>query len=163
MPAHLAATVRNASISRPESVSLQNGDPGSPAWPSAGFQPVSFHRPRSHHSNNDRQKYGPCPTCPIFSFNTLRNSGIGIPLSSGSSALRRALMAERRKLASVTPGIATGYWNARNKPARERSSGAISQDINTVLTGLRQQVTFVHRVAHQAVGQGRLSTTVRSH
>src|SRR5918996_3168492 len=32
----------------------------------------------------------------------------------------------RRYLATVTPGIATGYWNAMNRPACARSSGAAS-------------------------------------
>src|SRR5688572_23611798 len=35
-------------------------------------------------------------------------------------------MTIRRYLAVVTPGIATGYWNAMNRPARARSSGAAS-------------------------------------
>ncbi len=32
----------------------------------------------------------------------------------------------RRYLATVTPGIATGYWNAMKRPMRERSSGEAS-------------------------------------
>ena len=32
----------------------------------------------------------------------------------------------RRKFATVTPGIALGYWNARKIPSRERSSGSSS-------------------------------------
>src|SRR3954469_19151145 len=32
----------------------------------------------------------------------------------------------RRYLATVTPGIATGYWNAMNRPARASSSGSAS-------------------------------------
>src|ERR1044071_48907 len=32
----------------------------------------------------------------------------------------------RRYLATVTPGMATGYWNAMNRPARARSSGSAS-------------------------------------
>src|SRR4051812_16035078 len=35
-------------------------------------------------------------------------------------------MTMRRYLAVVTPGIATGYWKAMNRPARARSSGAAS-------------------------------------
>ena len=42
----------------------------------------------------------------------------------GSS--RCALIASRRKLATDTPGIATGYWKARKRPSLARSCGAIS-------------------------------------
>src|SRR5690242_11402664 len=35
-------------------------------------------------------------------------------------------MTIRRYLATVTPGIATGYWKAMNRPARARSSGSAS-------------------------------------
>ena len=39
---------------------------------------------------------------------------------------RCALMTMRRYFATVTPGIATGYWKAMNRPARARSSGSAS-------------------------------------
>ena len=42
----------------------------------------------------------------------------------GSS--RFALIAVRRKFATETPGIETGYWKARNRPAFARSSGSAS-------------------------------------
>src|SRR5918994_2502988 len=47
---------------------------------------------------------------------------------TGSSpwASRCALTAIRMYLATVTPGIATGYWKAMNSPIRERSSGLAS-------------------------------------
>src|SRR5215204_2255820 len=35
-------------------------------------------------------------------------------------------MTMRRYFVTVTPGIATGYWNAMNRPARARSSGSAS-------------------------------------
>src|SRR5215217_5275098 len=35
-------------------------------------------------------------------------------------------MTVRRYLATVTPGIPTGYWKAMNRPARARSSGSAS-------------------------------------
>src|SRR3712207_4282947 len=41
-------------------------------------------------------------------------------------ASRWAFMTMRRYLAVVTPGIATGYWKAMNRPARARSSGSAS-------------------------------------
>jgi len=37
-----------------------------------------------------------------------------------------AVLAVRRKLATVTPGTSTGYCMARNRPARARSSTLIS-------------------------------------
>src|SRR3954470_12409834 len=54
----------------------------------------------------------------------LRKSFSLISLSPRAS--RWALIAIRRYLATVTPGIATGYWKAMNSPARERSSGSAS-------------------------------------
>jgi hypothetical protein len=36
------------------------------------------------------------------------------------------------KLAMLTPGISLGYWKARKRPARERSSGSISEDVFAV-------------------------------
>src|SRR5919206_2190544 len=41
-------------------------------------------------------------------------------------ASRCAFMTMRRYLATVTPGIATGYWKAMNRPARARASGSAS-------------------------------------
>ena len=35
-------------------------------------------------------------------------------------------MTVRRYLVTVTPGTATGYWNAMNRPMRARSSGSAS-------------------------------------
>ena len=46
---------------------------------------------------------------------------------SPSSDLRCALTAIRRKFATVTPGIADGYWKARNMPSLDRSSGSRSR------------------------------------
>ena len=34
-----------------------------------------------------------------------------------------ALRADRMKLATDNPGIAVGYWKARNRPRRDRLSG----------------------------------------
>ena len=62
----------------------------------------------------------------MFSWSSFRNSGMRIGFSSPSSERRCAFTAIRRKLATVTPGIADGYWNARNIPSRERSSGSSS-------------------------------------
>src|SRR4051794_8466347 len=54
----------------------------------------------------------------------LRNS---LSETSGSPrASRWAFMTMRRYFVTVTPGIATGYWKAMNRPARARSSGSAS-------------------------------------
>ena len=47
-------------------------------------------------------------------------------ISGSPRASRWAFIAIRRYLATVTPGIATGYWNAMKRPIRERSSGSAS-------------------------------------
>ncbi len=52
----------------------------------------------------------------------------------GSSRL--ALIAMRRKLATDTPGIDTGYWKARNSPDLARSCGSasvMSSPLNMIL------------------------------
>ena len=56
----------------------------------------------------------------IACWSCVRNSFTWI----GSSRL--ALIAMRRKFATDTPGIDTGYWNARNRPALARSCGSAS-------------------------------------
>ena len=53
-----------------------------------------------------------------------RKSGVENSLSP--RALRWAFSAVRRKFMVATPGISTGYWNARNTPLAARSSGDIS-------------------------------------
>src|SRR5215213_4745809 len=53
-----------------------------------------------------------------------RNSLSGMGCSPRAS--RCALMTMRRYFVTVTPGMATGYWNAMNRPARARSSGSAS-------------------------------------
>ena len=45
----------------------------------------------------------------MFSCSSFRNSGMRIGFSSPSGVRRWALTAIRRKLATVTPGIAAGY------------------------------------------------------
>ena len=68
----------------------------------------------------------------IFSRILLRKSRIEMPplmasVGSMSGSLSMpwsfALRAERMKLATLRPGIAVGYWNARNRPSRARLSG----------------------------------------
>ena len=58
----------------------------------------------------------------------MRNSFTGTGFSSPPfAALRFALIALRRKLVTVTPGIACGYWNARKRPRWARSSASSSR------------------------------------
>src|SRR4029079_19593658 len=60
----------------------------------------------------------------IAASTVLRNS---LRETSGSPrASRCAFMTMRRYFVTVTPGIATGYWKAMNRPARARSSGSAS-------------------------------------
>ncbi|MGY3292048.1 hypothetical protein ACVWWP_005115 [Bradyrhizobium sp. LM3.6] len=50
----------------------------------------------------------------------------GVEYSLSPRALRCAFSAVRRKFMVETPGISTGYWNARNTPLAARSLGAIA-------------------------------------
>ena len=61
----------------------------------------------------------------IFSFRSFRNSDVFI--SGRPAALRRACTAAFMKAVMVTPGISTGYWKLRNRPAQLRSSGAMDR------------------------------------
>src|SRR3954451_12409786 len=47
-------------------------------------------------------------------------------MAGSPCASRWAFMTMRRYFAVVTPGIATGYWKAMNRPSRARSSGSAS-------------------------------------
>lgn len=64
----------------------------------------------------------------VAASSSVRNSGIGTGFSSPPfAALRWALIAVRRKLVTVTPGMACGYWNARKRPRCARSSAPSSE------------------------------------
>ena len=73
-----------------------------------------------------------------------------------------ALSAERMKLATLRPGIAVGYWKARNRPSRARLSGDSFEDVAALPDDLAA-LDDVGRVAHQRVGEGRLARAVRAH
>jgi hypothetical protein len=60
----------------------------------------------------------------------------------------------RRKFATVTPGIALGYWNARKMPSREHVRAPERDGALRHLVG---------RVAHEDVGECRLAGAVRPH
>ena len=120
------ATIRSASMSRPESVSSSTAIFGF----SIAICRIStrFFSPPEKPSLRYRD---------ASSRGTLRSSIAASRLRpelgdrDGSSsppfaALRVALIALRRKLVTVTPGIACGYWKARKSPRWARSSAPSS-------------------------------------
>src|SRR5437867_7181458 len=122
-----SATVFNASMSSPESVSSRIANRG---WNMCICR-ISrrFFSPPENPSFTDRvMNESSIPRSFIFSARSLRNCGMGMsffltsPVPSAVGAARRALMAVRRKFATETPGIADGYWKARKTPARARAS-----------------------------------------
>ena len=73
-----------------------------------------------------------------------------------------ALSAVRMKLATLRPGIAVGYWKARNRPSRARLSGD-SLRMSRPFQMTSPACDHVGRVAHQRVGEGRLARAVGAH
>ncbi len=68
----------------------------------------------------------------------------------------------RRYLATVTPGIATGYWKAMKRPALARSSGAAS--VMSSPSKLDRAGGDLERgVAHDRVGERGLAGAVGAH
>ena len=127
-PLTLSPTIRTASISSPESVSSRIAIFGS----SIAICRISarFISPPENPSLRYRlAKESSTPSCAIFSRSSLRNSRIGINSLSSDPFVpleRVALTAIRRKFAKLTPGMAVGYWNARNKPNFALSFASIS-------------------------------------
>src|SRR3954464_237714 len=115
-----SATVRRASMSRPESVSSSTATSG---WSMAIWRiSARFFSPPEKPSLrwrevSERWSLSSSMAC----WSLVRNS-----LTLIGSSLRPVLIAMRRKLAIETPGIATGYWKARKRPACARSSGSAS-------------------------------------
>src|SRR4051795_13218321 len=115
-----SATVRSASMSRPESVSSSTAISGC----SIAIWRISarFFSPPEKPSLRWREvKDRSTSSSSIACWSLVRNS-----LTLIGSSLRLVLIAMRRKLAIETPGIATGYWKARKRPACARSSGSAS-------------------------------------
>ena len=117
------ATIRSASMSSPLSVSSRIASFGSSIaiWKISFF----FFSPPEKPSLTARLvSLLSISTTLAFSRIILRNSAD----DSGSNPwyLRFSLTAYFKKLAMLTPGISTGYWNPRNSPARARSSTLIS-------------------------------------
>src|SRR3954471_16086758 len=115
-----SATVRSASMSRPESVSSSTAISG---WSIAICRiSARFFSPPEKPSLrwrdvNARSTSSSSTACLSLSRNSLTLIGF---------SLRPVLMAMRRKLAIDTPGMETGYWKARNRPEWARSSGSAS-------------------------------------
>src|SRR5215217_6883365 len=107
-------TVLSASMSRPESVSSSTASLG--CWSASWRISMRFFSPPEN-------SFGTCVSS-IAASTVLRKSLSEIGCSPRAS--RWAFMTIRRYLAVVTPGIATGYWKAMNRPARARSSGSAS-------------------------------------
>ena len=62
----------------------------------------------------------------------------------------------------ATPGISSGYWNARNKPAAARSSGVHIEDV----LAIEQHLARGRRViglAGEHIGERRFAGAVRAH
>ena len=115
-----AATIRSASMSRPESVSSRIARRGSriAIWRIS----LRFFSPPEKPSLTERvMKLRSISTSFIRSVASARKSMAS--RSSRPRARRTALSAVRRKDELPTPGISTGCWNARNTPAAARSSG----------------------------------------
>src|SRR5688572_16180942 len=116
-------TVLSASMSRPESVSSRTARLG--CWSASWRISMRFFSPPEKPSLMYRleNSFGTCVRS-IAASTVLRKSFSEIGCSPRAS--RWAFMTIRRYLAVVTPGIATGYWKAMNRPARARSSGSAS-------------------------------------
>src|SRR5262249_22237292 len=108
-------------MSRPESVSSSTARRGA----SSAICRISlrfFSPPEKPTLTPRRSISRSMPSLPAASFTRLRNSGVD---SSGSPRfLRCALSAVRRNVMVATPGISSGYWNARKMPRAARSSGS---------------------------------------
>src|SRR3954452_1670130 len=125
-----SATVRSASMSSPESVSSSTATCGSSIaiWRiSARFFSPPEKPSLSGREVKERSTSSRSAACWSFCPNSLTRIG---------SSLRPVLIAMRRKFAIDTPGMATGYWKARNRPAWARSSGSaavMSSPLNVIV------------------------------
>src|SRR3954469_6082584 len=114
-----SATVRSASMSRPESVSSSTATCGSSiaiCRISARFFSPPENPSLSGREVNEGSTSSSWAACWSFSPNSLTRIGSSRPV----------LIAMRRKFAIDTPGMATGYWKARKRPAWARASGSAS-------------------------------------
>ena len=126
-----SATIRSASMSSPESVSSRIANSGS----SIAIWSISrrfFSPPEKPSLTYRAAKPSSILRSAIFSRIRRRKSSIETPprvVSVGSMSgflsmpWSLALSALRMNDATDRPGIAVGYWNARNSPSRDRLSG----------------------------------------
>src|SRR5262245_43618193 len=117
------ATTRSSSMSRPESVSSRIASRGS-STASCRISFRFFSPPENPSLTGRLVKLASISTSCIRSRRTWRNS-----IASSSSRprwVRISLSADFRNCALLTPGISTGYWKARQTPARARASGGRS-------------------------------------
>ena len=117
------ATIRKASISRPESVSSRIDKRGS----SIAIWKISlrFFSPPEKPSFTERFASLLSISTNSFFSRMVRKKSVA---ESGSRFLylRCSFSAVRIKFTMLTPGISTGYWKLRKIPSRERSSGVNS-------------------------------------
>src|SRR5436190_5448832 len=118
-----SATVRRASMSSPESVSSRTASSGRSiaSWRIS----IRFFSPPENPSLRYRLENSRGMFISSIAASVCLRKSFSL-ISASPPASRWELTAIRRYLATVTPGIATGYWNAMNRPARARSSGAAS-------------------------------------
>src|SRR5919106_2751996 len=118
-----SATIRRASMSRPESVSSSTASWGLSiaSWRIS----IRFFSPPEKPSFRYRleKSFGMFVSSIASSVSARKSFSL---ISASPLSERWALTAIRRYLATVTPGIATGYWNAMKRPIRDRSSGSAS-------------------------------------
>ena len=97
-----------------------------------------------------------------LSFSSIRSRNSIGSTSSSPRAFRISLYAARRKYAFDTPGISTGYWNARKIPCCARTSGSSVEQV------LPSYVTvplgdLVRRMTREHLRERALAGPVRSH
>src|SRR5437660_6041961 len=119
-----SAAMRSASMSRPESISSRMHRLGSNSaiWSTS----LRFFSPPEKPTLTPRLSMS-CGMLSDFATSRTFFRKSGVENSLSPRALRWAFSAVRRKFIVATPGISTGYWNARNTPLAARSSGSISR------------------------------------
>src|SRR4029450_4601250 len=118
-----SATMRTASMSRPESVSSSTQRAGS----SKAICRISlrFFSPPEKPTLSGRFSISRSILRSLaFSRTNLRK--LGVESSASPRAFRTAFTAVRRKVMVATPGISIGYWKARNTPDAARSDGSMA-------------------------------------
>src|SRR5216110_2420382 len=153
-----SATVFNASISSPESVSSRIASRGS-STASCRISLRFFSPPEKPSFTGRFIIESSQPIALSFCSRTCKKS---IGSSSGSPRSRRsALSADRRKYEFVMPRISTGYWKARKTGARTLLRLHVEQVFTLVLRASREH--RIRRMTGEDLGQRALARAVRSH